>query len=304
MRRHTRHTLVSPAPARALYELAADVRRWPAIFKPTVHVHHLERGPHTERFHLWAMVNGEVKSWVSRRKLDPEGLRIHFDQERSAPPVASMGGEWIFEPLPDGATRITLLHDFTAVDDSPDVLEWINTALDRNSPSELNALSQVAQLCLDDAVFSFTDRVTVARPVREAYGFLHRSDRWPEHLPHVRRVVLGEPAPGVQDMEMDTVTADGSGHTTRSIRVCVTDERIAYKQLVPPRLLLGHSGVWELSETAEGTEVTSTHTVVLNPEGVRNVLGEGTTPAEARRFVQDALSRNSRTTLEHIGSIV
>ncbi|MBT2368634.1 aromatase/cyclase [Streptomyces sp. ISL-10] len=303
MRRHTRHTLVSRAPARALYDLAADTSRWPAIFEPTVHVHHLERGESTERFQLWAVVNGEVKNWISRRVLDRDRLRIRFDQERSAPPIESMGGEWIFEPVPDG-TVITLLHDFTAVTDTPDVLDWIGAALDRNSARELAALSQVAELDSDKAVFSFTDSVSVGRPVREAYDFLHRSDRWPEHLPHVRRVVLGEQAPGVQDMEMDTVTADGSAHTTRSLRVCVDGERIAYKQLVPPRLLLGHSGVWELTTTSEGTEVTSTHTVVLNPEGVRDVLGEGTSLAAARQFVQDALSRNSRTTLERIGAVV
>ncbi|MFJ9937422.1 aromatase/cyclase [Streptomyces virginiae] len=302
MRRHTRHALTSTAPPQALYDLAADVGRWPAVFAPSVAAHYLERGELSERFRLWATVGGEVKTWVSRRTLDPLNLRIRFDQEESAAPIASMGGEWIFEVREDGGTDIVLLHDFTAVGDDPDTVDWINAALDRNSPLELAALARIAELGADarDLVFSFSDTVTLDCTAQEAYAFVHRADLWPERLPHVGRVELTEDAAGVQEMEMDTVTADGAAHTTRSVRVCRPGERIAYKQLVPPRLLLGHSGVWEFTDSGAGTgaRVTAEHTVVIDPAAVEEVLGAGATVADARRHLREVLGRNSRTTLE------
>ncbi|MER5873468.1 aromatase/cyclase [Streptomyces sp. NPDC002044] len=301
MARATRHSLVSSAPARALYDLAADVSRWPALFAPSVHAHHLELGDRTERFRLWASVNGEVKTWVSRRELDPAGLRIRFRQEVSAAPIASMSGEWIFLPLPGGGTEIVLLHEFTAVGDDPATVDWINGALDRNSPVELAALARVAELATDveDVLFSFTDTATLSCSAERAYAFIHRADQWPDLLPHVRRVTLRTDSAGVQDLEMDTLTADGSAHTTRSVRVCVPGELIAYKQVVPPRLLLGHSGRWEFTGTADGAVVTAEHTVLIDPEAVEAQLGAGATLADARRFLRTALGGNSRTTLEY-----
>lgn len=306
MRRHTEHTLISSAPARELYDLAAEVNRWPAIFAPSVYVDILERTERTERFQLWALANDEVKTWVSRREHDPDALRIRFDQERSAAPIASMGGDWIFRPLPDGRTEIVLLHDFTAVDDASETVDWINSALDRNSPTELAALARIAEYghAVEDVVFTFSDTVALRGSAADAYEFVYRSDLWPERLSHVSRVVLREDVPNVQDMEMDTVTPDGSAHTTRSVRVCFPDERIVYKQLVPPKLLLGHSGVWKFVDTADGALVTAEHTVAIDPATVTEVLGDQATLADAREFARTALGKNSRATLTHAGQFV
>jgi aromatase len=295
----TEHTVVVAAPPRVLYELVADVTCWPAVFGPSVHVHHLAREERAERFRIWAVVGGEVTSWVSRRAFDPEGLRIAFRQEHGRPPIASMAGEWLFRPLPGDRTEIVLRHDFTAVDDEARAVRWITEALDRNSPEELGALARTAESGhpVGDVVFSFTDTVRLATTAEAAYDFVHRADRWAERLPHVSRVRLHESAPGVQELEMDTVTADGAAHTTRSVRVCESGQWIAYKQQRTPELLLGHSGLWTFADGPDGSSVTARHTVVLNPAAVEDVLGAGTTLAEARAHVRDALGRNSRTTL-------
>ena len=300
----TEHTAVAAAPPAALYALVADVTRWPAVFGPSVHVQILERGPGWERFEIWAVVNGEVGSWVSRRTLDPENLRITFDQERSRAPIGSMGGEWTFRELPDGRTEIVLLHHFSAVDDAPATVRWITEALDRNSPEELAALVRIAEFGhpVEDVVFSFTDTVELPGAPADLYEFINRADRWADLLPHVSRVRLGEPTPGVQDLEMDTVTSDGSAHTTRSVRICREPEWIAYKQRVAPRLLLGHSGLWSFFEGPEGATVTARHTVAIDADAVAEVLGEGSTLADARAYLRDALGRNSLATLSHAGA--
>ncbi|MGH3991131.1 MAG: aromatase/cyclase, partial [Pseudonocardiaceae bacterium] len=102
------HARVVHAPAEVLYELVADVTRWPVIFGPSLHVRHLQHSPAQERFQLWALVGGQVKNWTSRRTLDASGLCITFEQERSQAPILSMGGSWSFRALPGGRTQVVL----------------------------------------------------------------------------------------------------------------------------------------------------------------------------------------------------
>ncbi|MFE6624362.1 SRPBCC family protein [Streptomyces sp. NPDC057740] len=292
------HTLRTPAPARRLYELVARAEHWPAVFEPSVHVRILERDRGTERFRIWASVAGQVKTWTSRRTLDPDALRVTFRQERTQPPIASMGGSWEFRADGDG-TEIVLTHDFAAVDE--DALPGLRAALDTNSGKELAALARLAERPhpVEELLFTFEDTLQVPSG-DDAYAFIERSDLWPDRLPHVGKVTLTEEAadgrsPVVQDMTMETVTADGSAHTTRSIRLCFPGEAIVYKQLVPPALLTGHSGAWLFDKDT----VTARHTVAIDPTRIEEVLGEGTTVADARAYLRDALGANSRATLSH-----
>lgn len=75
MDRTTTHIRVASA-ADEVYGLAADVTLWTATFEPTVHVPHLPRTERDERFQMCALVAGGVKTWVSRRHLDPVTRRI------------------------------------------------------------------------------------------------------------------------------------------------------------------------------------------------------------------------------------
>jgi ribosome-associated toxin RatA of RatAB toxin-antitoxin module len=295
---HTEHSVAVSAAPEVLFDLIGDVTRWPAIFEPTVHVEHLHRALGEERFQLWALAGGEVKTWVSRRTLDHVRRHITFEQERTQAPIGSMSGSWTFHPA-GGGTEVVLTHDFTAVDPAHD--DRLTAIVDTNSNRELAALRTVAELGhrVDDIVVTFEDEIPLDGSAEDAYAFIARSDLWPQRLPHVARVRLEEPQPGVQDMEMETTTADGSAHTTRSIRLCFPSDRIVYKQLVTPKLLLGHSGSWHLRRGENGDVATARHTVVINPGAVEEVLGPDRTLADARGFVRDALGTNSRTTMAH-----
>jgi aromatase len=298
------HRHVADAPAATLYGLVADVSRWPVVFGPSLYVEHLERGERDERFRLWATVAGEVKTWTSRRTLDEEDLRITFRQERSQSPIASMGGSWTFHPLSDHRTEIVLTHEFTATAGGQ-VLDDLSAAVDRNSTEELAALARIAELGHppEEVVYSFEDTFEFDGAAEDGYAFIHRSDLWPDRLPHVDRVVLREDVPGVQDMEMDTVTADGSTHTTKSVRICFPHQRIVYKQLLPPALLFGHSGAWSFEDRPEGGAViTARHTVAINPAAVATILGPDVTLPDARRYVREALGGNGKSTMAHAGA--
>jgi len=303
--RRMEHFRVVPAPAERLYDLVADVSRWPVVLGPCVAARRLELIGDEERIEISADVNGEVKTWTSRRTLDSAGLRVAFRQELSAPPVATMSGEWSFAPEDDGRTRMTLTHAFSALTGDRKTLNWIAAAVDRNSEQELASLGELAALGhpLEELVLSFADRVELpGTAVADAYEFVARAELWPQRLPHVRRVDLDESVPGVRRLEMETVTADGGSHTTQSVRLCSPGARIAYKQTVRPQLLSGHSGVWEFEALDGGTAITSRHTVAIDPAAVVAVLGAGTTLAQAGAWARERVGANSRATMEAAGA--
>lgn len=301
MLREVEHEITVDAPGATVYELIADVANWPRIFPPTVYVDHVERGERAERIRIWATANDSVKNWTSRRTLDPDTMRITFRQEVSTPPVASMGGTWLIEPLSETSSRIRLLHDYRAVNDDPDSLAWIDKAVDTNSRSELAALKQNVELAhaAAERTFSFVDSVLVDGSVKDLYDFVNEADRWPLRLPHVAKVRLEEESPGLQTLEMDTRARDGSTHTTKSYRVCLPAHRIAYKQVTLPALMTLHTGYWTFAEQDGEVLASSQHTVVINEDNIARILGPEATVADAREYVHGALSTNSLATLGH-----
>jgi len=299
--RSVTHSIEIGAPAAAVYGLIADASRWPVVFGPTVHVDVLERSPTEERFSIWAFAKDAVASWSSRRYLDAESLTIGFRQERSVAPIASMGGRWEFRDTGaagDGGARtcVLLRHDYTLVEDSPETVRKIMEILDQNSTAELEALKVVAELGVhvDELVFSFDDTVEYEGELEPAFRFVYDCAAWPQRLPHVGAVEVSEDVPGVQHMEMETTAADGTAHSTTSVRVCTPGERIVYKQTKLPKVLLGHSGSWQFAERVDGRcAITSRHLVMLDP---REVMAGGL--AEFREQVEATLKHSSRTTLE------
>ncbi|MCP3821456.1 aromatase/cyclase [Streptomyces sp. A3M-1-3] len=299
--RMVEHEIAVDAPAAAVYRLIAEVENWPRIFPPTIYVDHVERGVDEERIRIWATANGEAKNWTSHRTLDPRELRITFRQEVSSPPVAAMGGTWIVEPLSDSASRVRLLHDYRAVGDDPESLKWIDEAVDRNSRTELASLKQNVELAhaSEEITFSFEDTVQIQGQAKDVYDFINEAGLWAERLPHVASVRLDEDTPGLQALEMDTRAQDGSTHTTKSYRVTFPHHRIAYKQVTLPALMTLHTGYWTFTENERGVAASSQHTVVLNTDNIARVLGPEASVTDAREYVRNALSTNSRATLGH-----
>ncbi|MFF4173877.1 aromatase/cyclase [Streptomyces sp. NPDC001744] len=296
----TSHEVEVAAPAGVVYGIVADTGKWPLYFPPNVHVERLGGDGRHERLRMWATANGTVKTWTSRRELDPGRRRVEFRQEVPAAPLTGMGGTWIVEELGAASTRLTLLHDFTVADDRAEDVAWVLRATDTNSESELGRLKALAERWteLDDLVLSFEDSTHVEGPAELVYDFLYRVGDWPERVPHVDRLDLVEETPGVQVMSMDTRTADGSVHTTESVRVCFPEaRRIVYKQTATPALMAAHTGEWSLRHDGTGVTVTSRHSVVLRPENIARILGPDADVATARRYVREALGRNSGATL-------
>jgi aromatase len=300
--REVEHEITVLAAAADVYRLLAEVENWPRLFPPSVYVDYLERTGTSERIRIWATANGEAKNWTSRRELDPDGLRISFAQEVSAPPVAEMSGTWVIEPLGPGETRLRLLHSYRAVDDDPDGLAWIDSAVDSNSRAELPSVKAGLEEATrnEELTLSFVDSVRIEGAAKDVYDFVNDAHLWSQRLPHVQDVVLTEDTPGLQVLRMETLTKDGSAHTTESVRVCFPHHRIAYKQTTLPALMTLHTGYWQFEEGPDGvTTASSQHTVVLNPANITKILGPDAGIGEARTFIREALGGNSLATLAH-----
>jgi aromatase len=197
---------------------------------------------------------------------------------------------------------VRLLHDYRAVDDDPGHLDWIDKAVDRNSRAELASLKTNLELATGAAelTLTFQDSVSVDGSAKDVYDFINEAALWQKRLPHVAAVDLREETPGLQILRMDTLTKDGSSHTTESVRVCFPHHRIVYKQTTLPALMTLHTGHWQLDEDAIGrTTATSQHTVILDPARIEEVLGAGAGVPQAREFVRSALGTNSLATLNH-----
>ena len=297
----TAHHVDVAAPAGVVYGLIADTPSWPRYFPPNVHVEQLEFDGVSERLRMWATANGRIRSWTSSRQLSPRDRRIVFRQDTPAAPVRSMLGTWSVDAVDAHTCRLTLLHDFTVEGDDPGDTAWVEQALDTNSRVQLSSLRKIAESWqrLDELTLTFEDSVRVRGGAELVYDFLYRVADWPERVPHVARLELTEDQPGVQVMTMDTLTADGAAHTTRSVRICFPHAgRIVYKQTVTPALMTAHTGEWSVVPDETGVTVVSQHSVMLRAEAVEAVLGPGATVSDARRYVREALGRNSLTTLE------
>lgn len=295
--RNTEHTVDVGAPAARVYALLADVGNWPETFPPTVHAECVEKDGNSELIRLWATANGTAKTWTSRRHHDPARMTIGFRQERSQYPVGGMGGRWVVQPVSESQCHVLLLHDFFAVRDDPADLDWISQAVDQNSIAELHALKAAAELT-GPGLLTFEDVVEVDGSATDVYDFLNEAQLWSERLPHVVRVSLKEETSGLQILEMDTRTADGSVHTTKSVRVCRPHDTIVYKQTVLPPLMAMHTGSWFIrARDSGGVLVTSRHTVRINPARVPDLLGPDADVQSAQEIVRKALSANSLITL-------
>ncbi|MER6067913.1 SRPBCC family protein [Streptomyces sp. NPDC001817] len=294
------HTTTITSSADAVYHRLEDVGQWSQMFEPTILGAELARDESKQTIQLWATANGEPKSWVSERELDPVARTIRFAQTVTSPPVAEMSGEWKVLPLAEDSCTVELTHTYRAENDSAESLEWIARAVETNSTKELSALRFACERDADSELspFTFTDWVdTTADPVL-LFSFLDRGELWAGRLEHVVEAEMKEYSDGLQFLRMRTRTPDGDTHVTESYRVSQSPARLLYKQVTLPALLSLHTGEWTIAPVGESWRVTSKHTVAIDPEAVPKVLGPGATVSDAKQFARQNLGNNSRRTLE------
>jgi C7-C12 aromatase (ARO/CYC) len=287
------------APLDVVYDLVVDVARWTQLHAPAVEAEVLERDASSELIRHWSLIdNDAMRDWTVRRWLDRENRVIRYAHEPAEQPFVRIGGDWTFEPKDDNTTIVRMRHEFEPVETEPKTVDWIAANLSAGSRSYLATLKDSAEHReeLADLIVDFSDQLFIAGSIKDVYDYLYDAAKWPERIPHVSRLFLTEPVPGVQFFDMDTKTPDGSAHTTRSVRVCHEPDLIVYKQIRLPALLDAHTGHWRFTETREGVIAEARHTATIKPSAL-SILGDGATVLTARKYLRRVLSANSVSNL-------
>ena len=294
--RTARHSVRVAAPPRQVYQLIADTARWPQIFEPTVHVEHLGGSGNTERVRLWQLIDNEVRAGDAVRELNPRRMQVRFRREKALHPAHSMGGLWMVVPKRSGCV-VALDHYYRVVDDDPADTGWLEAVVAQTSAALLSSVREAAERgpALDRLFLTCADSVDIDGDPADVYDFLARAQDWPQRLPHVDRLLMDEDVPDVQHLESDVRLANGSVHTTRTVRVCFPQTRIVYKQVTPPAVMRAHTGSYTLTKLPHAVRATAAHSVVLRHESTRDLvrqvlrdlnlvaLGRAKDFAEARR---------------------
>ncbi|MGW2524609.1 aromatase/cyclase [Streptomyces sp. NPDC001617] len=291
------HSMSINADFETVFDLVADVERWPQFHLSSVHaqvVHANEKG---ELVQHWSLAGDcAVRTWRTVRRTDRPGRRITFTYMDVDAPATGIRGEWVFTELAQNRTRVELHHVVEAPADADlgPLLDRINLDSEEHLATLRDTAERRAEL--DELVVSFTDPLFIAGSVEDAYDYLYRADLWPERIPHVVGLAMTEDVPNVQFFDMDTKGPDGSTHTVRSVRICLPPNLIVYKQISLPAMLDAHTGHWRFTEAPEGVVAEARHTSTIKRSALP-LLGGATTIGEARRYLRRLLSGNSMSNL-------
>lgn len=291
----TIHCCAVRAPARAVFDIVADVRKWPHLFPPCKQVVVTREEPGYQKFRITAEANGSLMTWSSERWLDQTGLSVSFRQTEPQYPVTGMEGTW--RCTADGPCQTTLvLTHRLAVADGPDHdanLQRMLGAIHANSARELTAIKEVAGR---SKVYTFEDERIIPADADLVFDLLYRAENWPTLLPHCPALSVLYDDGRNQELLM-TVETPAGREEIRTVRVAERPHALRYFQTLPPYPLRTHEGVWVVRHAEAGVLVTGAHTVSL--------IGPLEAPDNedvAHARVEQAIRRNTQATLDSLNT--
>lgn len=151
-----------------------------------------------------------------------------------------------------------------------------------------------------------TERFDVETESREfisrnrAYVFERFWDprEWERVTPHVVHVEMIDESQDFHRFRM-TISSGGKEFRTLSERTAIRPERIDYKQVVPPPLLLRHEGSWLFREKNAGTEVILRHRADIEFDRCRREWPD-LNVGQLRNKIAQLLQKNGRLTISSL----
>ncbi len=131
----------------------------------------------------------------------------------------------------------------------------------------------------------FEAGLSVHCSAQEAYKAIYEMEKWPEKLPHVRRIETLYNDGIYQEFLMDVLSDTGLIHV-RSIRRCVPEEGITFFQPSPPQFLKHHCGGWSFEERGSGCYIKTWHQWNLKIEKAQELF-----PPQEGVTTQDRVSQ-------------
>jgi ribosome-associated toxin RatA of RatAB toxin-antitoxin module len=257
------------APARTVYEMLTGLETWPRLFPWILHTEPLDRDGNDDVVRYWGITDQEtIRTWVSRRHLDPGTLRMEFEQQGAVGEVARLGGSWSFDAQPDGGTRVEAVHEFELAEDAQVSPDDMAAVFHDRTRVQLARLTECAEGLaeLDRRTLSFSGALSVAADPAEVYRLLADPQRWPGLVSGVVRARTEDKAPGVHFLEFTERGADGESHSGRTARLLLPPHKVVFTSLALSAGLAQHTGHWLVAPAPQGSTVTMTQTVVLNSD--------------------------------------
>lgn len=303
----TLHSAEIDAPIESVYDMCANVLKWPEYFPPCKKVRIISEDGMVQLIEITAQSNETEFTWQSERVLHPDSYRIDFEQYKPSPLLKCMQGSWRMLGLSKG-TLLVLEHRFETkekvegivdtVHSEKEAIAFMHRTIENNSKKELNSIKKVLEsdhLGATEAVFS--SEIEIQATAKQIYGLLYEVQNWPQVLPHCKQINVIYEDGRNQEFEMTVVGVQGKLEVMRSVRHGYNNRSIEYFQPSLPPALQRHEGKWTITETGNGTRLESWHRIALSPEGVRSLWG-GIELEKALALVEQAIEKNSMTTMQ------
>jgi aromatase len=140
----TRHTTWVAALPKRVFELVANVDRWPTLLDSLVSVEHLGFDGARERVRFARCTDGATHALTMARELNPKRMQVRFRQVDVLAPIASMGGFWLVVPKGSGST-VVLDHYYRVEDNDPAAAAEVERRIAEESTSMLTALRHTVE---------------------------------------------------------------------------------------------------------------------------------------------------------------
>jgi ribosome-associated toxin RatA of RatAB toxin-antitoxin module len=281
------------APADKVYELIAEQGLTVRFFPYVVHSVYLERSDSADRVRRWTLAGDQplIHRATTTQMLDPEARRISFRHEEPPEGLESVTGEWCFAPEEGNRTTVLLTHQAAG---NRSALY----ALEHGAGRALAALAAVAAQRdqLEELEVFYEASLEIDAALEDLFDYFYRAERWPGNIPHCLAVDKREDPPGAQIVQMDVRVPSGAVHTTRQARVCLANDRIAWRQIggLPPLDQALH-GYTSFHPTANGRVlVKAGQTELLRPEAVAK---RGWTVQQAKDHVAEVRAERNLNAL-------
>jgi ribosome-associated toxin RatA of RatAB toxin-antitoxin module len=105
---HTANAIVMNASKLRIFEVAADLEKWPTFLPHYRYIHYLERGANRNVVKMAARRGNIPVSWVSEEVIDPDKYEVRFRHLKAW--TKGMEVVWTFTEQPSGVL-VSIAHD-------------------------------------------------------------------------------------------------------------------------------------------------------------------------------------------------
>ncbi|MFI9080856.1 SRPBCC family protein [Streptomyces sioyaensis] len=243
----THATIDIDAPAMSVYRALTGVADWPLLYPWIAHTEVLTREGADDEVKFWAVrPDGTgLRVWTSKRTLDPDALRMVFEQLGPVGPIRQLGGTWNFVPRPDGGCRVESSHWFTADADPTESAE----ELARHGALQMQTLKSQTE----SATALTTDVIRAESAVLVSGGSLAR--------------IRGRLLAALPDGDGDAWFGDTPAGL--AVQIAHGEDVLVQKPLSPPAPARLYRTRWRLAQEAGSVRVTADVLAVTTGEHAR-----------------------------------